>query len=181
MHAWLLSNTSSSRVLGSTRSWAWNACVHVRSKQAVQQASRCFFFPACTNGGKAGMGQGLGRTSAFAPRSPICLVARNTFSAEHATAHDSKYPHPRTLSCEYRLSGRPLHSSYSFKQCKTAQYVNKPSPLTTHACRSTQEAPRQAAPCTASPDPATATACSSSQRHRAIREWQRRTVHQTLA
>lgn len=43
MHAWLLSNTSSSRVLGSTSSWAWNACVHVRGKQAVQQDSRWLF------------------------------------------------------------------------------------------------------------------------------------------
>lgn len=29
----------------------------------------------CANGGKAGMGQGLGRTSAIAPRSPICTAA----------------------------------------------------------------------------------------------------------
>lgn len=88
------------------------------------------------------MRQGLGRTSDFTPRSPICAAARNTFSSEHATAHDRKYSHPRTLFYEHRLSGRQLHSSYSFKQCKIAQYANKPLPLTIHACYSTREAPR---------------------------------------
>ena len=150
----------------------------------MSEASKLFskiagadLFPACTGltckrwQSRRGAGPGGGgRTSAFTPRSPICAAAHNTFSAEHATAHDRKYPHRKTLSCEYCPSRRRLHSSYSLEQCKTAQHANKPFPLTTHACRSTREAPRQTAPCTASPNPVTATAYSSSQRHHAICE-----------
>ena len=51
----------------------------------------------CANGGKARKEQGLGRTSAFAPRSPICAAPPSTVRAQHASAHDRKLPHQDPL------------------------------------------------------------------------------------
>jgi len=70
VHAWLLSNTSSSRVFGSTSSRAWTACSKAVGAYLYKNAQEVH-----ANGGKAEKGENLERTSAFAPRSPICAAA----------------------------------------------------------------------------------------------------------